>query len=163
MLARANEADVVPLPKPRYEVDLQKDVRVSMSDGVGLYADVYRPIGADQRLPTMLRLSGLLLMVCARIVSRIRRRNSSIGPVALNGVPGARLTEFRNRLHALELRGWLALALCRRWSALHAYAQTTGPHLGKRSPATSDRIQGRITAMSFAGNSDHQGPQGHHQ
>ena len=51
---QAGERDVVPFPKPRFEVDLQKDVRVAMRDGVGLYADIYRPRGAGERMPTIM-------------------------------------------------------------------------------------------------------------
>lgn len=50
---QANE-DVVPYPGPHFEVDLEKDVRIPMSDGIGLYADIYRPRGAGERLPTIL-------------------------------------------------------------------------------------------------------------
>lgn len=41
-------------PKPRFTVDLEQDVRIPMTDGVGLYADIYRPRGAGERLPTIL-------------------------------------------------------------------------------------------------------------
>ena len=41
-------------PKPLYEVDLEQDVRIPMTDGVGLYADIYRPRGVGERLPTIL-------------------------------------------------------------------------------------------------------------
>ena len=47
-------SDLVPFPKPRFEVDLEQDVRIAMRDGVGLYADIYRPRGAGEKLPTIL-------------------------------------------------------------------------------------------------------------
>ena len=52
--AQVGELDVVPYPQPRFEVDLEKDVRISMRDGVGLYADIYKPRGVGDRLPTIL-------------------------------------------------------------------------------------------------------------
>ncbi|TIL34590.1 CocE/NonD family hydrolase [Mesorhizobium sp.] len=48
------ERDVVPFPKPLFEVDLEKDVCIPMRDEVGLYADIYRPRGARHRLATIL-------------------------------------------------------------------------------------------------------------
>ncbi|PTE06190.1 CocE/NonD family hydrolase, partial [Mesorhizobium helmanticense] len=52
--AQAGEGDVVPFPKPRFDVNLEEDVRIPMRDGVGLFADIYRPLGAGDRLPTIL-------------------------------------------------------------------------------------------------------------
>ncbi|UXN57635.1 CocE/NonD family hydrolase [Phyllobacterium zundukense] len=51
---QADGAGVIPFPRPRYEVNIEKDVRIQMSDGIGLYADIYRPQGVDSRLPTIL-------------------------------------------------------------------------------------------------------------
>ncbi len=33
-------------PKQRFNVNLDHDVRIPMTDGVGIYADIYRPRGA---------------------------------------------------------------------------------------------------------------------
>ncbi|BCH05313.1 hydrolase (plasmid) [Mesorhizobium sp. 131-2-5] len=51
---QVGEFDVVAFPKPHFEVELNKDVRVPMRDGVGLYADIYQPRGAGEKLPTIL-------------------------------------------------------------------------------------------------------------
>lgn len=51
---QVDEKKTVPYPQPRYEVDLEKDVRIPMRDGIGLFADVYKPRGANDRLPTIL-------------------------------------------------------------------------------------------------------------
>ncbi|ADV14789.1 putative hydrolase, CocE/NonD family [Mesorhizobium australicum WSM2073] len=54
-LNRSGQTDQpVPLPKPRYEVDVEKDVRIPMHDGVGHYADIYRPRGVAGPLPTIM-------------------------------------------------------------------------------------------------------------
>lgn len=45
---------LVPFPKPLFKVDLETDVRVAMRDGVGLYADIYRPRETGEQLPTIL-------------------------------------------------------------------------------------------------------------
>ncbi|WP_373415000.1 CocE/NonD family hydrolase [Ensifer aridi] len=46
--------DTASHPKPLFEVHIEQDVRIEMTDGVGLYADLYRPRGAGERLPTIL-------------------------------------------------------------------------------------------------------------
>lgn len=51
-LKRNEEA--TPFPKPRYEVAVEKDVRIPMHDGVGLYADIFRPRGVAGPLPTIM-------------------------------------------------------------------------------------------------------------
>jgi len=49
-----NNFALVPFPQPLYDVDLAEDVRIPMSDGVGLYADIYHPRGVGEALPTIL-------------------------------------------------------------------------------------------------------------
>ncbi|MFD2058439.1 CocE/NonD family hydrolase [Mesorhizobium calcicola] len=45
---------LMPFPQPLHEVDVSEDVRIPMSDGIGLYADIYRPNGMRGPLPTIL-------------------------------------------------------------------------------------------------------------
>lgn len=52
--AQVGGSETVPYPQPRYAVDLEKDVRIPMRDGIGLYADIYKPRGVGDRLPTIL-------------------------------------------------------------------------------------------------------------
>jgi putative CocE/NonD family hydrolase len=44
----------IPLPAPKYKVASQRSVMIKMRDGVGLSTDIYRAVGAEDRLPTIL-------------------------------------------------------------------------------------------------------------
>lgn len=41
-------------PKPRYEVRTEKGIRVPMRDGIELSTDLYRPVGVEGKLPSIL-------------------------------------------------------------------------------------------------------------
>jgi len=44
----------VPRPEPKYKVETTRNVMVPMRDGVRLATDIYRPVGAGDRLPVVL-------------------------------------------------------------------------------------------------------------
>ena len=52
--AVGQEAGPIPPPAARYRFEIEKDVSVPMRDGVRLAADLYRPVGAGDRLPVIL-------------------------------------------------------------------------------------------------------------
>lgn len=53
-LAAQDPNGPIPPPTPKFEVTIEKDVMVPMRDGVRLATDIYRPVGAGERLPVIL-------------------------------------------------------------------------------------------------------------
>jgi uncharacterized protein len=50
----AAEGAAIPFPAPRHEVRLERDIRVPMRDGTELATDLYMPVGAGEKLGTIL-------------------------------------------------------------------------------------------------------------
>jgi putative CocE/NonD family hydrolase len=55
MCGGALQADErVPFPEPKYQVEVERNVRMPMRDGIHLATDLYRPVGAGKKLPIIL-------------------------------------------------------------------------------------------------------------
>lgn len=97
-------------PQPYPEVHIDKDVQLTMSDGVVLKADVYRPAHAGDRvetapLPTIVTMTPYSKMMSALIDSAMNNPEAQrftmdlVNRINLSGTP---ISGFEDLLHALD-------------------------------------------------------------